>query len=91
MIYGVYAMRDVKTGFLPVSCDTNDQTAVRNFVHAVVNSDGVLLSFASDFSLYRVGDYDADSGHITSLDVPKHLFEGADALRAISVQGGSDK
>lgn len=70
MIYGVYAIRDVRTGFLQPSFDVNDQAAMRNFSHAVVNSPDLLSSFSADFSLYKIAEYDTDSGRISPLDLP---------------------
>ncbi|WGL31333.1 nonstructural protein [Dipodfec virus UOA04_Rod_939] len=87
MIYGVYAMRDVKVGFLTPSVDVNDQTAVRNFVHAVVNSESVLYSHAKDFALYRIGSYDSDMGTLEP-QLPQHLYEATDAVRSLG--GESD-
>lgn len=81
MIYSVYAIRDVKTGFMTPTFDQNDQTAIRNFSHAVVNSDTILSSFCKDFSLYRLGSFDSDSGLLTREELPVHLYEAADALR----------
>lgn len=81
MIYGVYAIRDVKTGFLQPSFDVNDQSAMRNFVHAVTNSPDVLSSFAADFSFYKIATYDTDNGQIAPLQLPQFLMDGAAALR----------
>lgn len=84
MTFGVYCMRDVKTGFMTPSFDLNDQVAIRNFSHAVVNADNVLSSFAKDFSLYTIGTFDSDTGLITSLPQPRLLYEAVDALRSVS-------
>lgn len=81
MILGVYCMRDVKTGFMTPTFDVNDQTSIRNFSHSVVNSDSVLFSFAKDFALYKLGEFDSDSGRISPYDLPVHLYEAADAIR----------
>lgn len=89
MTYGVYAMRDTKTGFLSPTLEANDEAACRNFVHAVWNSDGILHSFCSDFDLFRLGQFDTDSGSITPNPVPVHVMAGSDALRA-GAKGGFD-
>lgn len=81
MIYSVYAIRDVKTGFMTPTIEVNDDTAIRNFSHAVVNSDNILFSFAKDFSLYRLAAFDSDTGAITSEPLPKLVYEAADAIR----------
>lgn len=82
MTYGVYSIRDVKTGFLTPSVDLNDDSAIRNFYHAVNASDGVLFSFAQDFSLYRVGEFDVDSGRIVPLVPIVQVADGAAARAA---------
>lgn len=81
MLYGVYAMRDVKTGFMTPSIDVSDESAVRNFTHAVCHSDGVLRSFAQDFSLYKIGEFDSDTAELLPLRPTLLLIEGSTALR----------
>lgn len=80
MIYGVYAIRDVKTGFLQPSYDVNDQSAMRNFSHAVVNSPDILSSFSADFSFYKIAEYDTDSGRISPLELPVFLLDASSCL-----------
>lgn len=80
MIYGVYAMRDVKTGFLAPTVEVNDMAAIRNFNHAVLHSDGLLSSFAGDFALYKIATFDSDSAVVVPLVPIAHLAEATDAL-----------
>lgn len=80
MIYGLYSMRDAKTGFMSITLDQNDDSAARNFSHAVNTSDGILRTHAEDFSLYRLGAFDTDSGSITVESVPVHILSGTQAL-----------
>lgn len=61
MLLGVYAMRDVHTGYMTPTVEQNDAVAVRNFSHAV-QSGGVLTTHAADFALCRIGSYDTDAG-----------------------------
>lgn len=75
MIYGVYAMRDAKTGFMSPTVDANDETAIRSFRHAVAASDGILRTYAQDFSIYRLGSFDTDSGALTRESVPVWLAD----------------
>ncbi|UPW41010.1 nonstructural protein [Sigmofec virus UA08Rod_5764] len=84
-------MRDVKTGFMTPTVDINDQSAVRNFYHAVGNSEGVLYSFSQDFSLYKIGEMDSDSGLITPVVPPTYLAAGSDAVAALSPKGVSER
>lgn len=80
MIYGVYSIRDVKTGFMTPVIEVSDEAAARNFTHSVLSSDGILRSFAVDFSLYRIGSFDADSGRITPEDIPQLVCQGSSAV-----------
>lgn len=86
MKFGMYSIRDVKTGFMTPTIQANDDVAVRDFTHAVVNSDGVLSSFCTDFSLCKIGEFDSDSGVITPAPVPQLIIDGAAAIR--SFRGG---
>lgn len=79
MIYGVFAVRDVKTGYLSPTLDVNGDSAIRNFEHAVMRADSLFFTHPSDYSLYRIGDYDSDTGLITPAIPPVHLVD-ADAL-----------
>lgn len=63
MILGVYAMRDVHTGFLTPTVEQNDAVAMRNFQHAIL-SGGVLSTHSADFALCRLGSYNSDSGEL---------------------------
>lgn len=62
MIYGIYSIKDEKTGFMPVTVDTNDKTAIRNFSFAVNKPDSLLKSNSNDFSLWKLGEFDTDTG-----------------------------
>lgn len=69
MIYGVYSVRDARTGFLSPTVDINDQSAIRNFVHACMNVDSLFYTHASDYDLYKIATYDTDSGVITPMQL----------------------
>lgn len=80
MVFGIYCVRDVKSGFQTPTAQVNDAVAVRGFASAVLNSDSVLFTHASDFALYKVGEFDADTGRITPLDLPVELMQASDVL-----------
>lgn len=80
MIFGIYAIRDVKTGFMSPTVEQNDAVAQRNFSHAVQMSDSVLFSHPQDFSLYKLGEYDAGSGHISSYELIQQICTASDAI-----------
>ncbi len=68
MKYGVYSIRDLKTGFLPPTVDLNDGSAIRNFEHACRAEESLFFSHPDDYVLFRVGTFDTDSGRIIPLD-----------------------
>lgn len=83
MIYGLYCMRDVKTGFMQPVMEANDQSAIRNFYHTVWNSEGILFSFAQDFTLFKVGSFDAETGAVVPFSPIIQVADGAAALLAM--------
>lgn len=64
MKYGIYTIRDCKTGYLPLTIDINDASAMRNFEHASKNPDSLFFTHCSDYDLCRIGSFDTDSGLI---------------------------
>lgn len=89
MIVNLYAIRDRKCGFLPPTTDINDDTARRNFAYAVMSREPMFLAFPDDYDLYRVGEYDTDSGIVSSCP-PEHLVS-AQSLLVKEVPYGKDK
>lgn len=87
MIYGLYSIRDVKTGFMTPVMEANDDAARRNFYHSVQNSEGILFTFAQDFTLYRLADFDAETGKITPLVPIVQVADGASAAAALRKDG----
>lgn len=81
MIHGVYCVRDVKTGFMTPTIDMNDQSAARNFIHAVRNADGILRSFSQDFDLYHIADFDSESGTLMPITPIQFVASGKDAIQ----------
>lgn len=81
MVLQVVAIRDAKVGFLTPAFEQSEETAIRNFSHAVVNSDSILASYCKDFALYRIGTFDNDSGVLAPEPIPVHLYEASDAIR----------
>lgn len=65
MIFPVYAVRDVKSGFVSPYIDANDLVAKRNFKVRILQ-DPVLNSNPEDFFLYKIGEFDTESGVVTS-------------------------
>nr|DAF77343.1 MAG TPA: DNA binding protein [Microviridae sp.] len=83
MKFGVYAVRDLKVGFQSVTIQPNDAVAVRGFESTVINSDSVLFTHAEDFSLFKLGEFDQDSGRLIPLELPVQLIEASACLRHV--------
>lgn len=67
MIYNLYSVRDVKTSFAAPFVDISDASAERGFAFAFQNQSNLMHFSPADFSLYRVGMFDSESGHITEI------------------------
>ena len=78
MKYPVYAVRDVHVGFNSPMTDLNDNCAIRNFTYAINNPNNGVMNFSpKDYDLYKIGDFDTDSGFITSEIVPLLICSGS--------------
>ena len=75
MKYGIYVLRDIKTGYLGLTLDQNDAAAMRNFEHAMSKTDSLMNSHPEDFSLYCLGVYDSETGDIKAID-KRLIMEG---------------
>lgn len=76
MKYGIYSYRDAKAkAFMPPQCDQNDATAIRGFSYAVNNND--IMNFSpGDYELFKLGEFDVDTGIINAENVPILLKSG---------------
>lgn len=81
MIYGIYAIKDAKTAFMPCTVDYNNDSAIRNFEHAVRTPDSLMASHPVDYALYRLGTYDTETGMITVDDLPVQIADAAAVVR----------
>lgn len=81
MTYGLYSIKDAKTGFMTPTIDQNDLSALRNFEHAVNRSDSLLNSHPNDFTLCRLASFDTDSGVCDVLSVPFVVADASEVLR----------
>lgn len=79
MKYPVFCVRDVKVGFdTRFLVEANEDAAKRGFSMAI-NTGGSMLNYQpSDYELYRLGDFDVESGRFIALDVPEFVVGGMD-------------
>lgn len=76
MKYGIYAIKDVKVGFMQPFIQVNDGVAVREFRNIVNSSNSVVSANYTDMELYQLGSYCQDTGLIESN--VSFLVKGAD-------------
>lgn len=76
MILPIYAIRDELTTWLTPMVDTNDHSAIRNFRLALSSPRSIMEKNPTDFCLYRIGEYDNETGKITPLDAPEFVMRG---------------
>ena len=80
MKYGVYSIRDARTGFLPPTVDQNDSSAMRNFAHACMQKESLLFSHIEDYALCKIGEFDNETGTI-STQLPEVILDGTSIQR----------
>lgn len=80
MILGVYAIQDLKSGFMTPTVEPNDAVASRNFSHAVQNNQSVLFTHCEDFRLMKLGEFDTDTGRIVPADLISIVMDGKDVI-----------
>lgn len=75
---GIYSLHDRLNGFMSISFDDKDELAVRGFIHAIkcAPKDSFFFTSPEDYSLYKIGEFDTDSGQITPLSPPLFLTRG---------------
>ena len=62
MKFGLYSIKDAKTGFMTPVLEQNDAAALRNFSAAVNQPDSLMRQYPNDFALFKVGNFDTDDG-----------------------------
>lgn len=80
MKFGLYCIKDAKTGFMTPVVEQNDAAALRNFSHAVNQLDSIMHDCPNDFTLFKVADFDTDVG-IISISNPSLVADASEVLR----------
>lgn len=84
MIHPIYAIRDIKTGFLMPNVDINDASAIRNFEHAVLNNrDSLFFSHPEDYVLFCIGEYDTETGVLSPYVPINEVISAAAIMRKV--------
>lgn len=80
MKFFVYSVRDDVAGFFGGPfVDHSDEMAIRFFKYQMSRAEGLEHDFAGDFSLYRVGTFDNNTGEITA-EIPTIIFKGCEVV-----------
>uniref|UniRef100_A0AAU8B154 Nonstructural protein n=1 Tax=Dulem virus 119 TaxID=3145596 RepID=A0AAU8B154_9VIRU len=88
MIYGIYSIRDVCSGYLPITLDISDAVAERNFEHACVSTkDSLFFTHPDDYSLMKLGTFDSEHGTFDLLPHPKRLLCASDCIAVAKGRG----
>ena len=80
MRFGLYCIKDAKTGFMTPVVEQNDAAALRNFSHAVNQPDSLMHDCPNDFSFFKLADFDTDVG-ILAIPSPVLVADASEVLR----------
>lgn len=83
MEYTIYCVRDEKLDmnrYGALICQENDAAAMRSFAHEVMKPDSLWNSHPSDYSLWKLGEYDMATGEITHC-IAEKVCEATDFVR----------
>ncbi len=84
MTYGIYSIRDAAANvFTAPTIDLTDESAIRAFSQAVNNSGSMMNFCPSDFSLYRIGTLNVESGSIDPISPPTKLVSGDHLVKVV--------
>ena len=76
MTINLYAVKDVKVGFMNTWGEVNDAAAKRDFGDAINNSQSTLNKHPHDMQLFKVGTWNDQTGELTSK--VEYLASGTD-------------
>lgn len=79
----LYSIKDNKGNFSAIITFNNDEVAKRNLVF-LLDQDALYKRYPEDFSLFRTGSFDFESGIITAENTPVYICSLADVV------GGND-
>lgn len=82
MKIALYSIKDAKTGFMTPVLEQCDAAALRNFAHAVNQTDSLMHDCPNDFSLFKVANFDTDKG-VEPLDCPVLIADASEVLRNV--------
>lgn len=78
----LFCIRDAKAvNYGPPFCKGARGEAERDFTTLANDEQSQLSKYPEDFDLFEIGEYDTNTGKLTSLDTPKHMMKAVDVVR----------
>lgn len=76
MIYPLYSIRDIKGDYFSPRIEQNEPSAIRFFAFTVNTPGTTIHSFPEDYQLFRVGDFDSETGRLLPLANAEFVVSG---------------
>lgn len=81
MTSNIYAVRDELISFMSPFAERNDDAAIRGFKQACSDPNLLYASQSSDFTLYKVAEFDFDTGVMTPISPILMICRGDDFVQ----------
>lgn len=80
MTYGVFSYRDNKSSFGQIWYDRSVDAAKRGFAMMVNQPDGIMGFAPSDFDLFKVAEFDSETGQLDPIWPIEFIVNGRDLV-----------
>lgn len=88
MTVKLFAIRDTKVGaFMQPFFGLTIGQAARSFGDHVQDSNNAVSKHPGDYELYALGEFDDNTGKLTSLEEPQRIAQGSDFIPTGNGQG----
>lgn len=86
----LFSIRDTKAeAFNRPFTSQNPAMAMREIQTAVNQSDNPMKTYAEDFALYLVGEFDEQTGNLTGMMEPHHICSILDLVNKDEIHGNA--
>ena len=79
-IYNLYSIKDKFTCFMNPAIGVNDDSAKRDFSFAINNNPGVMNFSPADYDLYRIGEFNKETGVLIQNKIPQFICNGLEVM-----------
>lgn len=87
MILDVFSVQDSLSSWLSPTFEVNSQVALRNFEHAVLNSNSLFFSHPEHYRLCRIGTFNVDSALLTPVVPPEEIVSALSIVQKSFKEG----